>query len=245
VRAVVSPHAGYPYSGQLAAHSIRALAESSPRVVILVGPSHVEYFQFTSVYPGDSYETPLGPVPVDRDVADALIAGRDTIVAAREGHLQRGRASARGEHSLEVQLPLLQRALPGVRIVAVVMGEQRWDHCRELGEAIAGVLSDDVAVLASSDLSHFHDYERAEALDAAFADNLLAMDSRSLHDAVRAGRCEACGAGPVVAALEATRSLPQRRAHILARNNSGDVTGDRTSVVGYLSAAITTTAEGD
>jgi AmmeMemoRadiSam system protein B len=244
VRAVVSPHAGYPYSGQLAAHSIRALADSSPRVVILIGPSHVEYFPFTSVYRGESYETPLGTVSVDLDLAGELSTGRDTIAAGHEGHDPRSHAGARGEHSLEVQLPLLQRALPGVRIVPVIMGEQRWENCHELGEAIADVLADDVAILASSDLSHFHDYDRARTLDTAFADRLQSMDARALHDAVRQGQCEACGAGPVVAALEATRRLTRRRAHILARNNSGDVTGDRTSVVGYLAAAITAAADG-
>lgn len=238
VRVAVSPHAGYPYSGRVAAHGFRALADSGARTVVVIGPSHVEYFPFSSVFDGDGYETPLGVIPIDRDLAARIAGERETVRLSPRGHAQEH--LPRGEHSLEVQLPFVQRALGGARIVPIVMGEQHWDHCSELGTALAEVLDDDVAIVASSDLSHFHDHERAEALDGAFCEALSTLGAREVYDAVRRGKCEACGAGPVVAALAATEAMDGREFHLLERTNSGRTTGDRSSVVGYLSAIVTT-----
>lgn len=240
VRAAVSPHAGYPYSGRLAARSLTALARSRPETVVVVGPSHVEYFPFTSVFDGEAYATPLGEIPVDRERAAALAEGGESLRFSPRGHMQE--ALPRGEHALEVQLPFLQRLLPGVHIVPVVMGEQGYAACMELGEAVAG-LGGDVAVVASSDLSHFYPHDRAEALDRAFADVLATRDPGAVFDAVRDGRCEACGAGPVIAALRSVQDLPGLEYHMLERTNSGAATGDRSSVVGYLAAVYSTPGE--
>ena len=122
------------------------------------------------------------------------------------------------------------------------MGEQNWDHCVALGNALAASCGDRVLVLASSDLSHFYNYDRATELDGVFCDLLMTLEARGLYDAAHDGRCEACGAGPVVASLLATEQRPQRSCRLLARANSGDTTGDRASVVGYASAIVTTDA---
>lgn len=237
-RMVLSPHAGFPYSGAIAARAFARLRGSDIRTVVLVGPSHVEAFDFTSVFAGESYETPLGQVPVDRLLAQDIAERHDTIKVSDHGHVQP--RLSRGEHGLEVQLPFLQRVLPRAQIVPIVMGSQRWENCVALAEALADTCGDRTVLLASSDLSHFYDYDRATQLDTAFCDTLASMDGEAVHTAVREGRCEACGAGPVVATLLATRDRSGRHYELLHRANSGDVTGDRTSVVGYASALVTT-----
>ncbi|MDH3198265.1 MAG: AmmeMemoRadiSam system protein B, partial [Candidatus Krumholzibacteria bacterium] len=196
---MVSPHAGYPYSGAVAARGFRRLQHEDLETLVLVGPSHVEYFDFSAVFAGRAYETPLGPVAVDTDLAQRLAGSRPSLRASARGHVQAH--LGRGEHSLEVQLPFLQRTFPHARVVPIVMGEQRWENCLELGEALAEHCGQGTVILASTDLSHFYDHDRATVLDSAFCDALSGLDARALHNAVREGRCEACGAGPVVASL--------------------------------------------
>jgi AmmeMemoRadiSam system protein B len=235
VRMLLSPHAGYPYSGAVAAAGFRRLRVQDVDTIVLIGPSHVEAFDFTSVFTGEAYETPIGSVPVDRDLALRIAGSHETIRESGSGHIQPG--LMRGEHGLEVQLPFLQRTQAHVRIVPIVMGLQDWEHCTALGESLRSHCGEDTVILASSDLSHFYDYDRARVMDAEFMDTLSRLDPAALYDAVRKGRCEACGAGPVVAGLIATASGDDRY-NELARANSGDVTGDRTSVVGYASAVV-------
>jgi AmmeMemoRadiSam system protein B len=235
VRMILSPHAGYPYSGAVAAAGFRRLRAQDVDTIVLIGPSHVEAFDFTSVFTGEAYETPIGSVPIDRDLALRVAGSHDTIRGSLSGHIQPG--LMRGEHGLEVQLPFLQRTQPHARIVPIVMGIQDWEHCNALGESLRTHCGEDTVILASSDLSHFYDYDTARALDAEFMDTLSRLDPAALHDAVRNRRCEACGAGPVVASLIATGGGDERY-HELARANSGDVTGDRSSVVGYASAVV-------
>ncbi len=233
--AVVAPHAGYPYSGSLAARAFDALRGADVRTVVVVGPSHVEAFPFTSVFTGQAYRTPLGDVPVDTELARALSEAHPTIRASARGHVQPH--LPRGEHSIEVELPFVQRLFPDARIVPVVMGDQRWAAVEALGRALRRHAGPGTVIVASSDLSHFYDYDRAVRLDTAFLDALATMDARRIHDDVAAGRCEACGAGPVAATVLATAD-DGRRVDILARANSGDVTGERASVVGYAAAAV-------
>ncbi len=238
-RMLVSPHAGYAYSGGVAARAFVLLDPGTFDTVVLVGPSHVDAFDFTSVYEGDGYETPLGALAVDREAARRLGRGQHSIRVSDRGHVAPGRA--RGEHGLEVLLPFLQRVCGSPRIVPIVMGTHEWNACLELGRALADAVDPDrTLVVASSDLSHFHPYDDAVRLDTAFCDRLAALDETRLYDALRSGRCEACGAGPVLAGLIATAAWRDRRCRVLARINSGDVTGDRASVVGYASAVVAT-----
>ncbi len=238
-RALVSPHAGYDYSGAVAARAFARLDRDAFDTAVLVGPSHVDAFAFTSVFEGDAYRTPLGIVDVDRDGARRLARAHASIRLSDRGHVAPSRA--RGEHGLEVLLPFLQRACGSPRIVPVVMGDQAWDACVALGHALAEHF--DLArtlLVASSDLSHFYPYEDAVRLDAAFCAALSTLDAQRLHRDVRSGRCEACGAGPVAATLVAAAAWEERRCRVLACINSGDVTGSRESVVGYAAAVVTT-----
>ena len=240
VRVLLSPHAGYTYSGTIAGRGfdrVRAGANPPARAFI-IGPSHVESFTYTAVYGGAAYRTPLGDVVVDSDSARQLTEAHPSIRLSGAGHdVRRG---DRGEHGIEVQLPFLQRAFPGMSIVPIVMGSQSWEACKALGRALAGGVDwERDLIIASSDLSHFYDDATARRLDGVFCDTLMTLDARALHDRVARGECEACGMGPVVAALIATSSLRSRACELVATANSGDVSGDRSSVVGYAAAVVT------
>lgn len=233
---LVEPHAGYVYSGSVAAHGYRLIAGHDIRTAIVISPSHVEYFDHIAVYDGDAYETPLGRVAVNRDVVDAIARSHPLIRRSDHGHV---RQRTRGEHALEVQLPFLQAVGPDCTIVPIVMGDQRWDRCVALGEALAPHLATPgTLIVASSDLSHFHPYDVARVKDAHFLDKLAALDARVLYDAVESRSCEACGAGPVIAGLIAASTLGPLTFRLLSAANSGDVTGDRSQVVGYASAVL-------
>ncbi len=231
IKALVCPHAGYMYSGGVAAVGYNLLRGRSYSVVAIISPSHREYFPGVSVFTGKGYETPLGLVPVASELAEALVGKSDRIQSSWAGH--------RKEHALEVQLPFLQRVLPDARIIPIVMGDQEADTCQMLGEALTAVLKDTPAlIIASSDLSHYHPYEQAVDIDRRTSDLIAAFDEEGLLSALAAGQCEACGGGPVAAAIIACKQAGARNSRVLFYQNSGDVTGDRSAVVGYLSAAF-------
>jgi AmmeMemoRadiSam system protein B len=237
-RVLVSPHAGYRYSGPVAAHGFRYLRGQDAHTVVVISPSHVEYFGFSSVYGGGGYETPLGVATTSTELSRRLASANDRVIESDNGHEQMH--LTRQEHALEVQIPFLQRALNSFELVAVVMGDQGWDNCVALGEALKPLAEDPgVLIVASTDLSHFHGADRATELDGAFRDALLTMDAAALYETVESGRSEACGAGPVIASLMATESLANRACAALSLRNSGDAAGDYSNVVGYLSAVIT------
>jgi AmmeMemoRadiSam system protein B len=241
-RVLVSPHAGYKYSGQVAANGFRLVRGGDYHTVVVVSPSHVEYFGYSAVFDGGGYETPLGVAATSEAVSDRVASVNQRVIKSRHGHEQSG--LPRQEHALEVQIPFLQRTLDSFGLVAIVMGDQNWESCAALGEALRPLAADPgVLFVASTDLSHFYDGGAAEGLDKAFSDALTSMDARALYDAVQQGRCEACGAGPVIASLLATEELEDRSCTALSRKNSGDVTGDYSSVVGYLSAVVTARLE--
>lgn len=232
VTALVAPHAGYPYSGLTAAHAYRLLEGRSVATVVIVSPSHREYFPGVSIYDGDAYRTPLGDLAIAAELRSRLVEGDAVIEASSRGH--------RGEHAVEVHLPFLQTTLASSpSILPVVMGDQRPEFCRHLGARLAAVLSgQDFVLVASSDLSHFHPYEEANILDGSVIRTLERGDAERLMDDLGADRVEACGGGPIAAVLLAARALGAGRVRILHHCNSGDMTGDRRSVVGYVSAAI-------
>ncbi|MFQ5512701.1 MAG: AmmeMemoRadiSam system protein B, partial [Candidatus Krumholzibacteriia bacterium] len=235
---VIAPHAGYMYSGQVAAYGYRLLENLGIRTAIVISPSHVEHFPFAAVFDGDTYETPLGAIPVDRELADRIAGAAESVRRSGRGHTQD--ELPRREHALEVQLPFLQLVLDDVKVVPIVMGDQDWTVCEDLGRSIAPhIARPDVVVVASSDLSHFHPYDVARRKDAVFCDLLEFMDPRRLYDSVATRECEACGAGPVIASMIASANLGATRCTVLSTANSGDVTGDLKSVVGYAAAVIT------
>ncbi len=237
VRVMVVPHAGYVYSGAIAGRAFARLT-SPPERAFIIGPSHVEAFPYTSVFNGNAYRTPLGDVAVDKEAVYGLVTSDRRIKESPSGHVLADRG--RGEHAIEVELPFLQRVASTTRIVPIIMGSQSRDACETLGAALRSIVdwSRDV-LIASSDLSHFYDDERARELDGVFCDTLVTLDAAELHARLERGDCEACGGGPVVASLIASAGLRARACELLARGNSGDISGDYSSVVGYVSAAIT------
>jgi len=235
--ALICPHAGYQFSGGVAAYSYIQLKGRSYDRVVVIAPSHFESFSFSSIYDGDAYQTPLGAVPVDKDFAAQLVKLSSTIKISDRGHgpvKQYG-----GEHALEDQLPFLQRVLGQFKLVPIVMGDQSYDLCRALGIALAkAVKGTNTLILASSDLSHYHPYDEAVSIDHQILKTIEDWDYFSLLQNTERQTWNACGGGPIVAAMIAAERLGARRAQILKYANSGDVTGDKSRVVGYGAVAL-------
>lgn len=234
--ALVVPHAGYMYSGGVAAHAYALLKGRKYERVVVISPSHVDAFGFAAIYDGDAYVTPLGAVPVDKAFAARLARSGPGLQLSSRGHETRGE---RGEHALEVQLPFLQRVLGEFRLVPIVMGDQRYEACRALGVALAKAIEgSDTLIVASSDLSHFHRYEDAVRLDRRVLKAIEEWDYYTMARNFEMNAWEACGGGPIVAAMIAAERLGARQAKLLRYANSGDVTGDRSQVVGYAAVAF-------
>jgi len=231
VYGLVSPHAGYVYSGFTAAHAYKVIRGRKFDAVVVVGPSHQEYFQGVSVYPGESYRTPLGVVPINRELRERMVCDEKRIFLSAAGH--------RGEHSVEVQLPFLQRVLGEFSFVPVVMGDQTLELCENLSVAItSAVQGQSVLLVASSDLSHYHPYNEAMSLDQRVIELVDSFDPTRLMERLDHRELEACGGGPIVTVMLAARKLGANSARVVHYCNSGDVTGEKDAVVGYLSAII-------
>jgi len=232
--ALIVPHAGYMYSGPVAAWAYINIRDRNFPTVVLVGPSHRAYFQGVAVYARGAWETPLGRVPVDDELARELINCDPEYIHDLPGaHAQ--------EHSLEIQLPFLQHVLkPGFKILPLMVFDHSLPACQRLARALARVLDkkESVLLLASTDLSHFHSDAQAKKLDSLVAKHVAAFDPEGLAADLEAEKCEACGGGPMVAVMLAARSLGADKAIIYNQRTSGDITGDRSQVVGYLAAGI-------
>ena len=228
---LIAPHAGYMFSGYTAAAAYAQLRGREVSTVVIVSPSHHEHFNGLSIYDGDAYRTPLGIVDIDTPLRDRLLQHKGAFVLSKFGH--------RDEHAIEVQLPFLQRINEDIKIVPIVMGDQRHELCLLLGEILGKETSqDDVVVIASSDLSHMHQDEDAKSLDQIAATDIVEFLPSRLMEDIAAHRTEACGGGPIAAVMHAAFHRGATKTHILHQCTSGDVTGDRERVVGYLSAAL-------
>ncbi|MGO9239897.1 MAG: AmmeMemoRadiSam system protein B [Bryobacteraceae bacterium] len=236
VIALVSPHAGYPYSGQVAAYSYALLKGRKISRVVVIAPSHYDAFDFTSVFDGSAYKTPLGTVPVDRAFVAKLASAGGSIRLSGHGHTV---TPDKREHALEDQLPFLQRLLGQFELVPVVMGRQDYGASRDLGVAVARLITGpETLILASSDLSHYHPYEYAVNVDHKTLRAIEEWDYLSLSHNFERNIWEACGGAPIVAAMIAAERLGANKATVLKYANSGDVNGDKTRVVGYGAVAI-------
>lgn len=235
--ALISPHAGYVYSGQIAARAYKILEGEDFSTVIVISPSHTVGFEGVTAFAGKSYSTPLGEIPIDHELTKAVASKSEAVYISNIGHLKTG---ARSEHALEVQLPFLQTTLGKFNLVALMMGQQDYGTCESLGEAIATAVGgrDDILIVASSDLSHFYDSKTARSLDSDLETRVAEFDYRGLAKDLASGKTEACGGGPIVAAMIAAKGLGANSVDITGYGDSGDVTGDKSSVVGYLSALI-------
>jgi AmmeMemoRadiSam system protein B/AmmeMemoRadiSam system protein A len=225
--ALISPHAGYMYSGQVAASAYKLIEGKTFDTVIVVGPSHQALFKGVSLYSRGGYRTPLGVVPVDVELSKKIMERGKEIRFLPEAHRQ--------EHSLEVQIPFLQTALKRFKLIPIVMEPYwSWETCQSLASAmVEAVRGKNVLLIASSDLSHFHSYEKAVELDRIVLHHMERLDPEGLNRDLRNGRCEACGGGPIVSVMLAAKALGANRGKVLQYLNSGDVTGDRSRVVGY------------
>ena len=227
---LVSPHAGYIYSGQVAAYAYSAVRGRQYDSVIVVGPSHRAVFRGISIYEEGGFETPLGVVPVDNELASRILADYQGVASGFEHHV--------GEHSIEIQLPFLQVALAELRFVPILMGDQNRETCEKLARAISlAALDKRVLIVGSSDLSHYHPYDEAVRMDAVILRDLEMNNPEGLVNDLRNHTGEACGGGPMVVAMMAAREMGAKQSMVLKYMNSGDVTGDKSGVVGYAAAA--------
>jgi len=239
VVALVAPHAGYEYAGQVAAYSYALLKGRKFDRVVVISPSHYESFGFASVYDGAAYTTPLGQVPVDRAFAAKLAGMSKLIKLSGLGHTP---TRDKPEHALEDQLPFLQRVLGQFQLVPIVIGDQSYETCRALGLALAKLIpGTNTLIVASSDLSHYHPYNDAVRIDHKTLKAIEEWDylsmSRNFEPSVNVW--EACGGYPIIAAMIASERLGASQAKVLNYANSGDVpAGDKTRVVGYGAVAF-------
>jgi MEMO1 family protein len=226
---LVAPHAGYTYSGGVAANAYNLIREKKYDAVIVVGPSHRVAFHGASVFSRGGFETPLGIVPVAEDLAEKIKELNTIVADIPEAHLQ--------EHSVEIQLPFLQVALGDFSFLPLVMGDQEAHTCRKLAEAIYKIThGKKILIVGSSDLSHFYHYNTAKKMDTVALEYLKNGDAAGLLRSLEIGEVEACGGGPMAVAMLVARMMGADKAHLLKYANSGDVTGDKNSVVGYAAA---------
>lgn len=229
---LISPHAGYPFSGPVAAHGFARLAASGrPDVVIIVGPNHGRQGRSLAISGADAWETPLGTVPVHDELRETL--------ASRSG-LEIDETTHAGEHSLEVQVPFLQYLYEDpVPIVPIVMSQQDQTRVDQLSAALVDSITDwsDVVLVASTDLTHYEPAERAERNDQPIRAAIESVDPAAIMDAKRAGH-SMCGPGPTAVALQVARDQQVEQGTVLSYATSGDTAGDTDSVVGYVSAVL-------
>lgn len=229
--ALIAPHAGYTYSGQVAAYAYKLLLTQPFGQVVVIAPSHRYPFRGASIDRKTGYETPLGVIPVDGSLARTISDLSPVFKYVPEAHAQ--------EHALEIQLPFLQEALGAFKIVPIIQGSQDPTTCQEMAQALAKALKGEkVLLVASSDLSHFHPYGQAKTLDQKILDRVAAFDEKGLMQDITQDQVEACGGGPIVTVMKTARLLSADRAMVLKYANSGDVTGDRSGVVGYMAAVL-------
>lgn len=227
---IISPHAGYIYSGKTAAFGFNLVDKNKVKTAVIISPSHREYFPGVSVYEGDAYQTPLGTVSVNKGIAEKLTDQSKTIFQGKEGH--------REEHAIEVQLPFLQTVLDDFDIVPIVMGDQGKLYIDELAEKIAASVDDDTLIISSSDLSHYYSGDVADRMDSIVERDISDFNYKGLMEDFESRKCEACGSGTIIALMKSADKLNYRKSVVLNRSDSGDTTGDKNQVVGYLSAAI-------
>lgn len=231
VHAMVSPHAGYVYSGQVAAFAYKAVSVLAVDSVIVIAPSHRVYFEGIALWEKGSFRTPLGDIGIDERGAAEILQTGDVFSANRNVH--------RSEHSLEVQLPFLQCVFKDFLLLPLLMGAAT----EEVYEKASDALRDMIAVspmryliVASTDLSHYHPYDSAVKIDAVTVEHLRNFDIAGMLRDTVSEKAQACGAGPMITAMMTARKLGARAARVLKYANSGDVSGDRSGVVGYVSA---------
>ncbi|MGB7291331.1 MAG: AmmeMemoRadiSam system protein B [Thermodesulfobacteriota bacterium] len=230
---IISPHAGYIYSGRIAAKAYKQIQSKKYDNVIVIATSHFEYFDGCSIYFGD-YQTPLGIVSTNIEIADSIVSRSQAVVNSSRGHFR--------EHSLEVQIPFLQACLRDFKLIPVLMGKQDYLMAKELSNVICTVLSDpgyedqSTLIVGSSDLSHYYPAKIAKEMDGIVINDIEEFDERRLFEDVEAKICEACGYGAMMSTMMIAKALGATESKVLSYGTSGETTQDYSSVVGYVSA---------
>ncbi|HEY5955005.1 MAG TPA: AmmeMemoRadiSam system protein B [Polyangiaceae bacterium] len=221
LRALICPHAGYQYSGPIAASGYKLLMGHGFERVVLLGPSHRVAFEGVALPDADALETPLGPIDLDAEARTALLGEPFRVDAAPHAK----------EHSLEVQLPFLQLTLGRFSVVPLVFGDV---DSGAVEKRLESLVDKKTLFIASSDLSHYYPYAAAKVLDHATVQAILALDTEAMKTR------EACGKGPILALMQLAQSRHWKPT-LIDQRNSGDTAGDRSRVVGYASIAFTET----
>lgn len=232
ILAVISPHAGYQFSAPVAAYGYKSAESRSVKTVIVIGFSHRKQFEGISVNDRGQLRTPLGDVRVDERLARDMESLSKRIFFYPQAF--------DGENSVEMQIPFIQLLFPEASVVSVAFGTQSYTDAVVLADALASLLKDreDCLLVASTDLSHYHPYEEAKAIDGRLIDDLKRMKAIGLYEDVMKGKSEACGLMPLTAVLLTAEKLGYDKIKILKTANSGDTFGDKSRVVGYASAVI-------
>ncbi len=228
IQAMIVPHAGYIYSGPVAAYGYKAVSKNKYTTIVILAPSHYFPFDGASVWNEGGFKTPLGLVNVDQDFANRLLKANNDLKAAPEVYEK--------EHSLEVQLPFIQKTFGDVKIVPVLMGNPDAQVCKRLAVALNQLIgsSQDVLVIASSDMSHYFPYETANSMDAATLEAIKQYDLEKFWTGCLARKMEMCGFVPVATLLLYAKERGLK-VDVLKYANSGDTAGDKAKVVGYSS----------
>ena len=228
IAALVVPHAGYMYSGPVAAHAYGELARDGVfDTAVIIGPNHTGYGPPVSLGTDKEWHTPLGEVEVNWEMTQKLAGG--VMQIDESAHMY--------EHSVEVQLPWLQHLYPRVKIVPITMLAQDMNTAYEVGRAIAKV-ADNTIIIASSDFTHYEPYSVAKEKDFSMIAAIIGLDEKDLYRKRNLLQCSMCGYGPVAAAIVAAREKKATEAKLLKYATSGDSTGDFSSVVGYASLVM-------
>lgn len=230
---IVSPHAGYIYSGSVAGSVLSCM--SPKETYVILGPNHTGLGEPMGVDTSDAWRTPLGDVPVNDDLRKAILAGRGGLKADHLSHVH--------EHSIEVQLPFLQVLQQSFSFVPAVISTSDLDAYRMAGAAIADAvkslgLKDSVTIIASSDMTHYEPQDEARSKDRSAIEAILALDEKRLIKKVAEEDISMCGAAPAAVMLVAAKALGAKRARLVRYQTSGDTSGDYSSVVGYAGIII-------
>ena len=229
---IMVPHAGYQYSGAIASHSYCKIVQNGfPEVFVILSPNHTGLGSEISVFNEGEWITPLGNIEVDEEFSDSIISHSDIATADFMAHIR--------EHSIEVQLPFLQYFSNDFKIVPITMGSQSFSASTDLAKAIfdaGNSLNKSYAVIASTDLSHFNNQEKANKVDNFVLEDIDEMNEFKLFEEVVQYNITMCGYGPVITTMYLSKMSNKNNSEILAYGTSGDVTGDFTSVVGYASS---------
>ncbi len=230
--ALIAPHAGYQYSGQVAAYAYRHLQERPVDTVILIGPSHYAEVNGAVVYASGGMRTPLGTIKINDRLAKKLIDPKAGVTASTSAFEK--------EHSIEVQLPFLQRTLTRFTIVPVLIGRPTQESFDSLIRSLTSIVAENpkTIIIASTDLSHYHDYRTAKKMDGTVTNAVARMSVEDLEQRLRSSEGEMCGGYAVLVAMAAARRLGATNGVLFNAANSGDVTNDRTRVVGYAALGL-------